>query len=338
MIGRDVIGNDQMLMRKGDSALATPYLRQWLILTIAVAVTCCGCRQPKSDRDSERHSETGLQFVDDLDRTVTLPAEVVRIVSLSPAVTETLFAIGAGDRVVGVTKFADFPAQVKKIPQVGGFVTESLSVERIVKLEPDLVISAGSLQVGVIEQLEGVGIPTIALEPNSVHEIDQMIRRLGRAVSAEAGADALADAMAVRFEQLRKRLEGCERPRVYYEVANQPLMTAGGNSFIGELVTRAGGENVFDDLDSPYPTINSEEVVRRDPEIILVPDRKDARRTIVTRDGWQTIDAVQQDRVYVIDEDIVSRAGPRVVDGLESIARAIHPQRFADPDDATAAP
>jgi len=302
------------------------------LLLILSTFGLAGCRPAGTDSASQRIRKNAakdtVEFVDDLDRTVRIPQQIKRIVSLSPAATETLFAIGAGERVVGVTTFDDYPSDVAKLPRVGGFVTESLSIERIVELRPDLVISAGSLQKGLVDQLEKLDVPTIAFEPNSVDEISNVVRRMGIVVDLKANADEVADELGRRIALLEQKLMGVDRPGVYYEIADRPLMAAGPKSFIGELLNRAGGRNIFHDTPQAYPCINGEEVVRRSPQIILVSDRSGAADRVLNRPGWQLVDAIRNKRVMTIDENSVFRAGPRVVDGLELIAKAIHPDRF----------
>jgi iron complex transport system substrate-binding protein len=304
------------------------YLQLVIVLTLMLTT---GCRPERDDTEHSGSQQSGRGVViDDLGRTVILPTHVARVVSLSPAATETLFAIGAGDKVVGVTTLADYPPEVKKLPQVGGYITESLNIERIVNLKPDLVISAGSLQLGIVNQLDKLGIVVMAIEPNSMTEIMASIRRLGKAVGCEADAERLATDLEKQILSLKQRLEGVDRPRVYYEVSDKPLMAAGPNSFLGQLIEMAGGHNIFSDIDKAYPFVNSEQLVRRNPQIILVPNRPEAVHNLLQRDGWQLVDAVKQRRVIPVDEDRVSRSGPRIVEGLEIIAKSIHPERFSD--------
>ena len=305
--------------------------RNALLCVFVLLLAGCGSRNSGTQSvqsPSEKSPATQRTLVDDLDRTVVLPSRVERVVSLSPAGTETLFAIGAGKMVVGVTKFADFPPEVASLPRVGGFVTESLSVERIVELKPDLVISAGSLQIGIVEQLEKLGVPTIAFEPNSLDSIGSTIRRIGVAVGMAADGERVADELMQRIAAIEKKVDGVDKLTVYYEVAHKPMMAAGPKSFIGELLNRAGGRNIFSGTGEQYPFINPEEVIRRSPQVILVPNRPGAVDRVLSRDGWAGVDAVRDRRVVTINEDTISRAGPRIADGLELVARAIHPERF----------
>jgi len=292
-------------------------LRKWFLplVFMLILISTFACRPDPAPVPRSEEATNGREVViDDLDREVTLPRHVERVVSLSPAATETLFAIGAGDKVVGVTTLADYP------------------------LQPDLVISAGSLQVGIIEQLDDLGIATLAVEPNSLPDIMKSIRRIGKAVGCEANADKIATDLELKIDAMKQRLEGVDRPTVYYEVSNKPLMAAGPESFLGQLIEIAGGRNIFADTKEAYPYVNMEELVRRNPQIILVPNRPAVITNVMQRDGWQLIDAIKQRRVFSVDEDQVSRTGPRIVAGLDIIAKSIHPERFSDPPSSQEAP
>jgi iron complex transport system substrate-binding protein len=316
-------------------------LRKWFLplVFMLILISTFACRPDPAPVPRSEEATNGREVViDDLDREVTLPRHVERVVSLSPAATETLFAIGAGDKVVGVTTLADYPSEVNDVPRVGGYMTESLSIERIIDLQPDLVISAGSLQVGIIEQLDDLGIATLAVEPNSLPDIMKSIRRIGKAVGCEANADKIATDLELKIDAMKQRLEGVDRPTVYYEVSNKPLMAAGPESFLGQLIEIAGGRNIFADTKEAYPYVNMEELVRRNPQIILVPNRPAVITNVMQRDGWQLIDAIKQRRVFSVDEDQVSRTGPRIVAGLDIIAKLIHPERFSDPPSSQDAP
>jgi iron complex transport system substrate-binding protein len=311
--------------RSTNNRPVSPNYKTGLTFVMLVSLSCAGgCRQAPQAASVGAGDSAGLTFIDDQHRTVVIPSNVSRIVSLSPACTETLFAIGAGDKIVGVTKLDNFPAAVNSLPRVGGFITQTISFESIVALEPDLVVSAGSLQLEIIERLERLGIATIAIEPNTLPAVLASITRLGEVVDSQSQAEELTAKLQGRLDQIEKRFRDVPRPSVYYEVASEPMVAAGPKSFLGELVTYAGGTNIFADSSDPYPIVNSEGVIRRDPEVILVPNQPNAVRLLLKRDGWHLIRAVQNKRVMEVNEDIVSRAGPRIVDGLEMIAEAIH--------------
>lgn len=274
---------------------------------------------------------------DDLGRRVSLAGPPQRVVSLLPSNTEILFAVGAGPQVVGVTDFCDYPPQVRGLARVGGIVPGSLSLERVVSLAPDLVLSGGRLQQPVIEALERLGIPVFALEPRTIEGVYDNIRRVGRLTGHVEQAEAVVQAMQRRLEAVRRAVADLapqQRVRVFYEVWDNPLMTAGPGTFIGQLIELAGGINVFGDLRQDWPQVSLEELVRRNPDVILGPATRGSALVLDElrrRPGWQDLRAVQSGRVHLLEDNLVSRPGPRLVEGLEQVARALYPHRFPSP-------
>lgn len=278
-----------------------------------------------------------VTLTDDLGRPLTLAGPPQRVVSLLPSNTEILFAVGAGPQVVGVTDFCDYPPQVRGLPRVGGIVPGSLSVERVVSLAPDLVLSGGRLQQPVIEALERLGIPVFALEPRTIEGVYDNIRKVGRLTGHPEQAEAVVQTMQRRVQAVRQAVADLppqDRVRVFYEVWDNPLMTAGPSTFIGQLIELAGGINVFADLRQDWPQVSLEELVRRDPDVILGPATHGSGLVVDElrrRPGWQNLRAVQNGRVHLVEDNLISRPGPRLVEGLEQVARALYPQRFASP-------
>jgi iron complex transport system substrate-binding protein len=285
--------------------------------------------------------DTGADFpmtlTDDAGRSVTLDAEPQRIVSLAPSNTEIVCALGACDRLVGVTDFDDHPPEVTEIAHV--VVMAQVDVERVVAAEPDLVLAAGNelTPTSVIQQIEGLGLPVLVLYPESLDEVYADIELIGRVVGAsEAAVEAIA-AMEARVESVVETVDGVDRPRVLYEVfhAEGTTYTAGEASFLASLLELAGARPVTGDAQG---VIGAEELVAADPEIILLgsasydpalADRSAALETVAARPGWSTLAAVRDGRVEPFSEDIVAtRPGPRIVAGLEALAAAIHPDRF----------
>ena len=203
-------------------------------------------------------------------------------------------------------------------------------------LEPDLVIGGSAYQADLIETLESAGIQVIILEPNSIEEIMDSLQTLGAITGHTAEASSLLDEMQTRIDAVTQVVETIpeeERVSVFYEVWNDPYMTTTNQTFIGELINMAGGVNIFADLGEDYPSISSEEVIEKDPQVILGPSNHGDQLTseiIAEREGWNDLSAVQNGRIYIIDGNIVSRAGPRVVDALEAIAQALYPQSFGE--------
>lgn len=263
---------------------------------------------------------------DALGRTVTIPRPGRRIVSVAPSVTEILFALGAGGRVVGVSDADDYPPEgVRGKTRVGGVV---LNVERILTLHPDLVLGVASLQRSELERMIALGLPVLAVEARSLDETLAQVALIGRVTDRSAAAAALAGRLRARVAAVEGTVRGRARPRVYVEIWDQPLQTAAGGTFVDDLLGRAGGRNLFADLQG-WPQVAPEAVIRRDPDVILLTYR--GRGRLVGRAGWSGVAAVRRGHIYELHPDLVSRPGPRLVDGLERIARLLHREVFPPP-------
>lgn len=275
-----------------------------------------------------------LTLTDDLGRKVTLETKPQRIVSLAPSNTEILFAVGAGEQVVGVTSYCNYPQEAQTCEQIGGFSAETISVEKIIALKPDLVLSAGKIHETVSDALEQARITVYAVDAETFDQVYASIEAIGRMTGHGEEATSLVAQMKERVAVVESVVAGIpreERPTVFWEIWDEPLMTAGPATFAGQMIEKGGGVNLFADVTERYPTISAEEVIQRNPDVIMGPDSHGEALTaaqIAARPGWETIKAVQEGRIYVFNGDITSRPGPRIVDGLEMIARALHPDRF----------
>ncbi|HET7838282.1 MAG TPA: helical backbone metal receptor [Rectinemataceae bacterium] len=276
----------------------------------------------------------GVSAVDSLGRKVSLDAPAARIVSLSPAATEALFAVGAGPKLVGDTTYCDYPEEARSLPKVGGFVAETVSVERVLALKPDLVVSGGSLHAGLEASLRRLGLRVFAYEPGDFRGVADAMMALG-ALSGTPGA-ALKAAAALtgaikRITDATSAIPIAQRPRVLWLVYDDPLMTCGSVSLPHAILEAAGGRDIFADLKGPWPQVSSEEVIRRAPEVILSPDDmgdKVSAARIGQRPGWSTVPAVRSGRILLLPAALVSRAGPRVAAGVMAAAKALHPELF----------
>jgi iron complex transport system substrate-binding protein len=275
-----------------------------------------------------------LTLTDDLGREVTIENKPQRIVSLAPSNTEILFAIGAGEQVVGVTTYCNYPQEAQTLEQIGGFSAETISVEKIVALKPDLVLCTGKFHETVIEALEQVEVTAYAVDAETFDQVYASIEVIGQMTGHNEEATTLVAQMKERVaavESVVAQIPDEERPTVFWETWDDPLMTAGPTTFAGQMIEKGGGVNLFAEVTERYPQISIEEVIQRNPDIIMGPDSHGEALTadhIATRPGWETVKAVQDEHIYVFDGDITSRAGPRIVDGLEMIARTLHPNRF----------
>ncbi len=268
----------------------------------------------------------GPSATDALGRKVALDAPAARIVSLSPAATEILFAIGAGDRVVGVTEYCDYPEEAMKRPKVGGFSGATVSVERIIALKADLVLVSGEMHGRLVSLLDSVGLRSFALEPRTFAEVYADILTVGSLTGCEAGAAAVVKSMRKRIEAVMAATVGEPRPSVFWELWYDPLMSAGGPTFVTEAIAAAGGRNSFGDLSERWPLVSFEELLARDPDWILVGSGVGMgvdSSSVGHRPLWSKLRAVRQGRVANIEADLVGRGGPRLADAVEAIARAL---------------
>jgi iron complex transport system substrate-binding protein len=238
-----------------------------------------------------------------------------RIVSLSPAMTEMLFNLGAGNKIVGVTTFCDFPEQAKQITKVGDF--SHPSIERIVALKPDIVIVNLPEQKRIKGELKKLGINIFVSSPKSLVDIYNELSAIGKDLNLAKQADSLIQYMKHNLQSITQ-----ENPkRVFVEISPRPIITIGALTFLNDLIERAGGTNIFGDLKKDYPAVNQEAVITRDPEIIIVLHPED----ITGRTGWQKIHAIRNDQVYTeLNPDHLMRPGPRLVNGFRQLKRIIN--------------
>ena len=276
-----------------------------------------------------------LTVTDDAGRELSLAEEPTAIVSLAPSNTEIVCALDACDRLVGVTDFDDYPPEVVDVDKV--VTMAQVDVEAVVAAEPDLILAAGNelTPTTVIDQLHELGLPVLVLYPESLDEVMADIELVGAAIGRNAAAATLVEEMEARVDAVDASVADLERPRTFYEVSvfEGSIYTAGEGSFLASLIEVAGGDPITGD--SLSTSIAIEDLVAANPELILLGDATyDSTITpeaVADRDGWGTMDAVANDRIVVVTDDVViTRPGPRIVEGLEALARAIHPDAVAD--------
>ena len=268
-----------------------------------------------------------ITLVDGAGREVTIDAEPQRILSLGPSATETLFALGRGDRLVGRTDWCNFPEAALEVPSVGSLFPPDY--ERILSTEPDLVVMIEG-SVDVRERLEQeYGLTVFVYAPASFEQLYAQMVALGQAVNAREAAEAIVAEIQGEVDAIyAKVLPISYSPSVFYQVWPDPLSTAGPGSFIDDMIRIAGGSNVAGDADGPWPVYSLEQLLAADPAIIVAGSEAMAQ-DILTRPGWESLRAVREGRVYgVPNEDIVVRPGPRLVEGLRWFAETLHPGLF----------
>jgi iron complex transport system substrate-binding protein len=276
-----------------------------------------------------------LTVVDSLGRRVLFREAPRRIVSLAPSVTEILFAVGAGPQLVGDTKYCNYPSEAAALPKIGGYTAKTISLEAVVDLTPDLVIAGTASQKPVVEALEKLGIPVLVSAPDSFEAVYASIEQIGAVTNHAPAAAALVAHMRERVDAVTAKVAlvpAEQRPSVFWEVFDEPLTTAGPHTFVGQMIQLAGATNIFSDAREDYPQVSAEALLERNPDVILGPITQSAKLTpdlIAHRPGWATIKAVRDGRVYLLDGDMTSRFGPRLVDALEALAKALYPELFA---------
>jgi iron complex transport system substrate-binding protein len=278
-----------------------------------------------------------ITIIDDLGRTIIIEEVPQRIVSLAPSNTEILFAIDLGDKVVGVSDFCDYPAELLDKIETGeikrvGSAWPGFSLENIVSLDPDIAFAIGETIPDYVNDLEGLGIPTVILQPPDIAGILRDIEIVGKITGNEVEAEALIGEMEDQLVNICAITASANTtPTVFYELdASNPALpwTAGGGTFINTLITLAAGENIAGGLDG-WTTFSLEELIHLDPNIIILGDYPwVSPEDVMVREGWETLSAVQNGSIYPIDVDLVSRPGPRIFNGLEDLAQIIHPELF----------
>ncbi len=274
-------------------------------------------------------SAAALTTRDMLGRPVTLAAPATRIVSLVPSVTEILFALGADDRLVGVTDFCDYPAAARQKPSVGGMVSPNLEV--LVSRKPDLVVATTEgTREETVAQLERLRIPTYLVVAHRVPDVIALIGRLGELTGRRAAADALRARIEQRVDAVRRAVAPYRRPRVLYVLWPEPLIVPGRDALVTELIRLAGGESISAGDGDSYPRYSLEAAVAKAPEVILLANHG-ANTGPIDRERWQRLSelpAIRTGRLHQVEGNLLHRYGPRVADGLEQLARAIHPEAF----------
>jgi iron complex transport system substrate-binding protein len=268
------------------------------------------------------------EMTDMLSRRVSVPERPMRIVSLAPSITETVFVLDEGERLVGVTDYCDYPPEATKKPRVGGISTPSF--EAILALRPDLVLATSESNYAEhVQRLTAIGLPVYVIRPVDFETVLESIERIGAVLGREDAARARVASMRREADAIARAVAGSPRPRVLYVVWPNPLIAPGRGTLITELLQRAGGESVTGGEPVPYPRLSLETVVERRPERIIVGRHGQATAEDLLR-GWDrltAVAAVREGRVHAVDGDLVHRPGPRMIEALRALARALPPER-----------
>ncbi|WP_234082574.1 cobalamin-binding protein [Azonexus sp. R2A61] len=263
------------------------------------------------------HAE--LLIKDDTGREIRLKKPAERIVALAPHIAETLFAAGAGDRLVGAVEYSDYPAAAKKVPRVGGY--SRIDLEAVVALKPDLVIAWESgNNMAQADKLRALGLNVYISQPNTIGDIATQLERYGRLAGSEKIADAAAGRFRERLEKIRRDNAGKSPVRTFYQVWKAPLVTVGGPQIISDAIRLCGGDNVFGHLTQMAPRVSIEAVVAADPEAIIATGMGDAKpEWLDDWLRWPQLQAVKRHNLFHINPDIMQRHTPRILEGTEQL-------------------
>ena len=312
--------------------MRVPFLRLLAVL-LFVASACGAATAPiPSQQATATAAATAAAFpatvTDFQNRSVTVPRRPERVVSIGPSITEFLFALGAGSRVVGVDDFSDEPPAASKLEKLGGI---KVNFEKVVSLKPDLVLIV-KFSDGTIEKLASAGLLVLVVDPQSAGDVARTAILLGRAVGSDG--ETMARDIQKRVDDVRSKTSSATtKPRIYHEIdASDPtkIFTVGPGSYIHDLIEIAGGVNIAARATSAYPQLSAEEILRSDPEIIVLAaaDYSAKPDQVAARAGWSAISAVKNKRIVTIAPNLINRPGPRVGEAAEAYARLVHPELF----------
>ncbi len=298
-------------------------MKKHLLISLLILFLCAPVRVSTSTPSSST-------FIDEVGREVAVSSPPRRIVSLAPNITEILFSLGLDEEIAGVSIHCNFPERAKTKVRVGSYI--NLDFERILSLKPDLILATG---VGntreMVDRLEKFGFPVYVIFPKNFNDILTSIGHIGQVVGREARAAEIVQGMEKRKERVIARVRNLPRPRVFLQIGDLPIVTAGKGSFADHLISLAGGENIAGDEKETYPRWGMEEILKRSPEVIVVSTHNpkgDYRKLLQEWGRWNTIPAVKQHRIHLVNSDLIDRPSPRIVEGLEAIAAVLHPEKI----------
>ncbi|MFZ4535970.1 cobalamin-binding protein [Propionivibrio sp.] len=272
-----------------------------------------------------------VSVIDDSRTAVSLTQPARRIISLAPHVTETLFAAGAGERVVGTVEYSDYPEAAKKIQRIGGY--SRLDLEAVVALKPDLIVAWQSGNAAAhVDKLRALGFPLYVSQPNRIEDVASELERLGVLAGTSTVANKAASQFRERLAGLQKRYSGRPPVRTFYQIWKQPLMTIGGKQIISDVVRLCGGENVFAKLETMAPTVTVEAVIAANPEAIIASGMGESRpEWLDDWKPWTSITAVARDNLFFVQPELIQRHTPRLLDGAERLCQHLETTRSRRP-------
>jgi iron complex transport system substrate-binding protein len=302
------------------------------LLAVAGALAGCGSGAAAASSPSPAASTAAgpISVTDGAGQTVTLEQPATRIVSLAPANTEIAYAVGAGDKMVAGTSYDDYPAAAKSLPKIGDFANPS--VEKIASFNPDLVLAAGGIQASLRAKLEGLGMKVYVVDPTTYDQVMSEIADVGKLAGTTARAQQVVDAMQKARADVQAKVASAAKVTTFLEIYSKPLMTAGSGTFINDMIGIAGGDNIGATAGSGFPNFSSEVLFKDDPAVYIADSGSMSKPGDITkRPGFAQLTAVKDGRVYVIDDNVIARPGPRLAEGLQALVKMIHPEVASAP-------
>ncbi|NLJ41961.1 MAG: ABC transporter substrate-binding protein [Clostridiales bacterium] len=285
----------------------------------------------ESPEDLNNSGETGnfspVEITDSLGRTIVIENQPQKVISIAPNTTETLFALGLGDKVIGVSQQCDYPEEAVAKDKMGDFWQPN--IELIVAADPDLLFVGNAAPQEFLEKMDENDIVTIALEGFNLEGTYQSILDTGKAMGTEDAAAYLVDSMKKKVVEIQEKTDGIDRLKGYFAISYGDMgdYTAGAGSFIDELITLAGGENIAGDMDEPWAEYSIEKLLEKDPDVIFIGEQS-MPDGLADAPGYKELRAVKEGQIIILDDNIVMRAGPRIVEGLEEMAKGMYPEAF----------
>jgi len=307
-------------------------MARWFALLAALLLATSCAAGANSAPAAPIAGDYPLTVTDDAGRSVTVPKEPQRIVSLSASNTELVYALGLEGKLVGVDDYSDYPLEAKAKEKIGSFSKPNL--EKIVSLAPDLVLATNIHVKTVLPELENRGLRVIVFQPAKMNAVPANLRLLGKVGGAADKGEGAAARMEQRIAQVVAKTKGAPRTRVFFELSPD-LISVGGDTFLDDMIAKAGGENIARDVQGAWPKLSPEAVVLKDPEVIILSDHGSESGAVTAeivrgRPGWAAVAAVKTGRIVLLpDQNLTNRPGPRAVEGLEFIARTLHPDLFS---------
>lgn len=306
-----------------------------LLIVFVFTFSVIGCNQnnttssneDKKQVESVKNTTYPLKIKDSLNREVTIEKEPKKVISAAPNITETIYALNKEDTLIGRTDFCTYPKEASKIQSIGGLTNPN--IEKITNLKPDIVIASNHFREQDLKKLEELNIKVVVLSgPESFQSTYDIMRNVGKILNANDKANSIVSNMIKKVDYVKAKVKGKGTPTTYYVVSfgKSGDFTAGKDTFLDTMITTAGGKNAASDVTGWKYSL--EKLIEKNPDIIICSNKFNSKNEIKVQEGYKDLDAVKKNKLFEIDEDIINRQGPRLADGLEALAKILHPDAF----------